>query len=176
MREEWLAHGYDQSTYDHRLLLLNTIARHKFESVLDVGAASGPDMMLLRIYKPDAVLIGFDLAPENVTQAQGKELDVYEADLYTELPKIADKSYDVVLSNGVMMYVERKCIKELVRIARNAVILSERDYDGGILKYIEEDLGLAVKVTKVDEATRDSWKKDGFIYEITLTPCTTNQD
>ncbi len=165
---KWLKLGYDQSTLQHRIVLRDIIFKHDFKTLLDVGAASGPDMALLRLADPSKILKGFDQAPENVQQAVERGLDVHQADLYYELPKMPDKSFDIVLSNGVMMYVERKCIKELVRIARNAVILSERDYDGGILKYIQDELGLAVKVTKITEETRDSWKENGYIYEITL--------
>lgn len=167
-KEEWLALGYDQGTYKHRVVLLDIIQKHSFETLLDVGTATGPDLALLRVADPTKTLKGFDQDPKNVRQAKESGLDVYEADLYLELPKIADKSFDVVLSNGVMMYVEHKCIKELVRIARKAVILSEKDPDGKILDYIQNDLGLAVTTTKITEEVRDSWKQDGYIYEIKL--------
>jgi hypothetical protein len=93
---------------------------------------------------------------------------LYKADIREELHKIPSNSYDVVLSNGVMMYCERPLMKELLRIARKTVVLSERDTGGHMINYLQGELGANLKVTKITGDIRDSWKEDGFIYEIVV--------
>lgn len=165
---EWLQMGFDPGTLKHRKLVLEKVAKYEPSSLLDVGCATGPDIALLKLKYPDIEITGFDLDPVNVEQAQHLDALVYQGDVYDELPGIPDKKHDVVLSNGVMMYVERKCIRELIRIAKKAVILSERDPDQNILHYIREEIHIEPIITKVTEATRDSWKNDGYIYELCL--------
>lgn len=168
LKDKWLAMGYDPETFKHRELLNGIIEQYfPFESLLDVGSATGPDMALVGLVMPSTKRVGFDKAIENVEQAQANGLNVTQADLTTHLAEIPDKSYDIVLSNGVMMYNDRKYLADLIRIAKNAVILSER---GETFMYTIplKELGYEPRITKVTEDIRPSWKEDGFIYEIAL--------
>lgn len=167
LKDKWLAMGYDQSTFSHRELLNGIIEKYfPFESFLDVGAATGPDMYMVGLVMPSTKRVGFDREIENVKQAQDMGLEVYQADLTTHLEEIPDKSYDIVLSNGVIMYNNKKYLSDLIRIAKKAVVLSER---GETSEYTEplKELGFEPLITKVTEDIRQSWMRDGYIYEIT---------
>lgn len=141
-----------------------------FETLLDVGCAHGPDLALIQ--ELGVKCSGFDITEIDV--AAGKErlpdCNLWVADIREELPKIPDNSYDVVLTNGVMMYMDSRCLRDVIRIARKAVVLSERDpgEERQIYKYLTEDMELKVKTTKISQEVRDSWKQDGFIYEVIL--------
>lgn len=175
--KEWTALGYDEGTWHHRQLLFETVKKHMpFKTLLDVGCAHGPDLAILNAELPDVACSGFDITEGDIEDGKVRvpNSKLWVADIREELPKIPSKSYDVVLTNGVMMYMDSKCLRDVVRIARKSVILSERDPgeegDRQIYKYLTEDMGLSVAVTKITREVRDSWKENGYIYEISPLP------
>ena len=165
--------GYDIGTLKHRELLIETVERYfPFESILDVGCATGPDLALIEMVMPTTRRMGFDLDPKNINEAKNKiNAELRQGDLREELKEIPDKSFDVVFSNGVIMYTSPKYAKEMLRIAKKGVILSERDpgqeEDRKISNYIKT-LGKKIFETRITEEIRDSWKTDGYIYEIVV--------
>lgn len=164
--KEWLEMGFDPSTLRHRELLAEKILAYKPRSVLDVGCASGPDLYLLNFIDPSLELYGIELDGGDANKA-GEFFMVIQGDLRDILPTIPKKSVDVVFSNGVIMYTEPKWIKEMMRIARKAVILSEKEpYNG--LQFSEEYAKEITSVTHITGDIRHSWKNDGHIYEIAL--------
>ena len=171
----WLSKGYDPSTFLHRDLLVSIVAKHaQFETLIDVGCSTGPDLALYELVFPNAKLTGFDVNAGDVEIARGKlasdfTTKVYHADLRQHLLELPDKSFDIVVSNGVMMYNDSQLLKELPRIAKRAVILSERDqYKGGRIAGYLEECNIPFKATKITKEIRHSWADDGYIYEITL--------
>ena len=168
-KKDWLALGYDGGTWHHRQLLVETLKKHlPFKTLLDVGCAHGPDLAIINADMPDVECSGFDITKGDIEDGQERlpNSKLWVADIREELPKIPDNSYDVVLSNGVMMYCERPLMKELLRIARKSVVLSERDTGGHMINYLQGELGTDPTITKITQDIRDSWKEDGFIYEI----------
>ena len=170
-KKAWVALGYDEGTWKHRKLLLETLKKHlPFDSLLDVGCAHGPDLALIHSAMPQIALSGFDITKEDV--ADGKTriplANLWVADIREELPRTPDKSYDVVFTNGVMMYQDKPLLKELLRIAKKTVFMSERTPGEHFTQYLQEECGITPKVTRITKDIRDSWGDDGFIYEITL--------
>lgn len=167
-RDKFQGMGYDMGTLNHRELLIETIEKYfPFESILDVGCATGADLALIQMVMPTTKRSGFDLSPENIKEAKekGVQADIKEGDLRDLLQDMKTDSVDVVFSNGVIMYVDVDYIKEMVRVARKAVILSERDPNTKIAQKLDE-IGKPWRLTEVTHGIRDSWGKDGFIYEI----------
>ncbi|HXF44200.1 MAG TPA: class I SAM-dependent methyltransferase [Candidatus Paceibacterota bacterium] len=121
--------------HPHRKILIEKIIKYSPTSVLEVGCASGPNLVLLAQKLPQAKLEGIDISPsaietgrrylelqkiKNVRLAVGNILN---------LKKFADKSFDVVFTDAVLIYVDKNKIenvlKEMVRVARKAVVLNE---------------------------------------------------
>lgn len=169
--EEFTKQGYDHTTYKHRSLLVDILKQHQpFDSLLDVGCGNGTDLVLIHHALPKVELTGFDVSPENIQEADSRGLPatLYQADLQAKLKEIPNKSFDIVFTNGVMMYNPKEFLRELPRIARKAIILSEHDPDQNMLNYIENEMERPVKVTKVTEDIRSSWVNKGYIYEIII--------
>ena len=163
----WLAQGFDSGTLEHRKQLLGVVVAYMpFETLLDVGCATGPDLFLYSLAFPNAKLTGIEIDQDNVKQAKGS-FKIIQSDLRDELPKTPDKSYDIVTSNGVMMYHDFKYINDLIRIAKKAVIMSERNpyKNRSIGEYLKNNQIQCI-ITRV--TGRDSWRDDGFIYNIKI--------
>lgn len=166
-KNNWLSLGFDFTTLPHRELLMEKITKHNPTSVLDVGCATGPDLALLKVLLPNTYLQGIDKEPQNIEEASRLDVDLVEANLIEALPQIRSKSFDVVFTNGVMMYNDRHWIKELLRIAKKAVVLSERFPTDEQEQYMVA-LGYQPTKTKITQEIRDSWKTNGYIYELML--------
>ena len=163
--------GYHSITFPHREMVVNIIAQHNPESVLDLGCANGPDLFLLKELFPNAKLIGIDRSPpETPSFAQISQGDITQC-----LPEIIEH-FDVVMTNGVLMYIDSARIpdilNEIERIATKAIVFSEvnpygpkefRDYE----KHFT-DKGYTVIVHKLPEDVRKGtpWEENGYIYEI----------
>ena len=170
-KQEWINKGFDASTLKHRLVLVEAVEKYApFETILDIGCATGPDVVLYEMAFPKSDIHAFDSTEGDIEI--GKKLvtrSILETkDLRQYLKDIPSLSYDIVVSNGVMMYYEPHRIADLLRIAKKAVILSERDpYKFNILDYLKAIRHEPV-VTKIDASIRPSWAENGFIYEIKL--------
>lgn len=164
--QEWKNIGFDQTTLKHRELVQEVIKKYNPESILDVGCGNGPDMALSEMNFPTAKVIGFDKDKSNtdfIHQHVSNKSFIGELELI--LPILRDGSFDVVLTNGVLMYVNRELFHELKRIAKKVVILSERDAEERILNVIKPFNPI---ITKIVGEVRETWKNDGYIYEIPL--------
>lgn len=142
----WWDHSWPQSyiesvNHPHRALLINAVAsRAPFTSVLELGAASGPNCYLLAKRFPKAMIEGIDVsrnavrmgnawfAREGVTNAL---LRVGSAIDY--LQTLSDRSIDVIITDATLIYVNPRDIgavlKEICRVARKAVVLVERHHE-----------------------------------------------
>lgn len=123
--------------HPHRSFLVQRIAGlAPASSILEIGCNTGPNLYLLAKKFPDAGIRGIDINPEAVQMGNdwlGQEgvlnvsLSVGRAE---ELGEFQDKSFDVVFTDAVLIYVNRDkilgVIKEMLRIARKGLILLER--------------------------------------------------
>ncbi len=183
--------------HPHRELILKRVSSYApFQSLLEVGCGNGPNLHLLAKAFPDAVFRGVDINPNFVKAGTKwfKENGVSNVGLLVgkanDLVGFPDKSFDIVLTDAVLIYVGpdkiRKVLTDAVRIARRAVILVEwhspdannplgvyerhwvRNYEA-LLKTL--DPNVSVKVFRLPEGGGfgdDLWKKWGALIEASI--------
>lgn len=128
----WVDDYWGSIHHPHRQFVIDVLGwTGSFDSVLELGSNCGPNLALIRQKFPfikDDKLGGVDLNPDAIMKAE-RELPGVKFWLAsaTELPFIADKSYDVVLADAVLMYLDPEEIKlamaEINRIAKKTVVI-----------------------------------------------------
>lgn len=143
------AEGYistDSFSHPHRQLLVEKIsANAPFTNVLEIGCASGPNLYLLAKRFPKARFIGVDINPDAVRRGFlfFKQQGMHNVSLFEgkadELEGFPDKSFDIVLTDAVLLYIGpdkiKKVATEIQRVVRKAIILVEHHSEQ------ESDLG-----------------------------------
>ncbi|MFC2004673.1 class I SAM-dependent methyltransferase [Chloroflexota bacterium] len=198
---EWVLGYWDSREHSHRALLQKKIAElSPISSVLEIGCNCGPNLYLIARRFPDIKIQGIDINP--IAIDKGKELlaaegitnvnlSIVKAD---ELGDFPDKSFDVVFTDAVLIYVGRdkikQVLKEMVRITNKGMILLEhqcsgfgngdrltlgirhnglwqRDYEA-LLKLITPES--TIQITKVTEDIwpDKEWQETGAIIKVRL--------
>ena len=145
---EWVwktsVHGCTSATYSdavehpHRAYLLEKLSKYyPFDSVLEVGCYSGPNLMLIAEKYPSVVVHGIDINSKSIDfgrrliaekELKNVTLQVSTAD---DLSLYEDKSIDIVFTDAALLYVGRDkigdAIGEMVRVAKRAIIFNEWD-------------------------------------------------
>jgi len=140
-RRGW-AESYQESiAHSHRDQIVAAVAQFgSVSAVLEVGCASGANLIRLRAALPETFLAGVDINREGIRVAKSYfdmendsyiELMVGKAD---QLDGVADQSVDVVLTDAVLMFVTpdqiEQVIEEFVRVSRKGVVLNEYFEEG----------------------------------------------
>ena len=190
------AEGYISSnsfSHPHRQLLIERIfANAPFTDVLEIGCASGPNLYLLAKKFPHSRFVGVDINPDAIRKGniffeqqgiRNVSLFVGKAD---ELERFPDKSFDVVLTDAVLMYVGpdkiKKVATEIQRVARKAIILvehhSKQENDLGshkekwwIRNYTKlfQPFSNQINTTKIPpEVWGGNWGKFGYVIEVKM--------
>jgi ubiquinone/menaquinone biosynthesis C-methylase UbiE len=197
---DWIEFYWDFRHHSHRPLLIEKISKFFPHSILEIGCNSGPNLYLLARKFPDAEIRGIDINPAAVQKGNdwlaeegisNVKLLVGKAD---ELGQFQDKSFDVVFTDAVLIYIGPDKIKdvmrEMVRITRKALILVEwhsfepkrkdpeglgvyhrgywkRDYAALLRKFVLEE---QIRVTKITEDIwpDKNWKEVGAVIEIVM--------
>lgn len=195
------AEGYwDNRELPSKQFLVEQVAAFSpVHSILEVGCNCGPSLYLLAKRFPQADIKGIDInaaaiqygnqqfAQEGISNVK---LMVTKAD---ELERFADKSFDIVFTMSLLMYIGPDKIKEisreLIRISRRALILMEwhlfetqdkdpfglgtyhygtwmRDYVALLKQFVRED---QLKVIKIPEEVWPDrgWQEWGAVIEVT---------
>jgi len=131
--EEWIESYWKSRNHPHRSLLVDRICKFSpIHSILEVGCASGPNLYHIAKKFPDAEVKGIDINP--VAVQKGNEwfrkegiLNVrLEVGKAQELNVFGDKSFDVVFTDAVMIYVSpdetEQVAREMLRIGRSLVL------------------------------------------------------
>ena len=199
--DEWVLSYWDSRNHSHRSLLLEKIAAFSpISSILEIGCNCGPNVYLIAQKFPGIKIQGIDINP--VAIQKGNELfasegisnvrlSVAKAD---ELEQFQDKSFDIVFTDAVLIYIGRDkiqgIIKEIVRVARKGLILVERhcfdskngdpnglgirrhsiwqrDYVALLKQFIPEGQIRVIKITE-DMWPDTGWQEAGAIIEVTL--------
>lgn len=135
--DEWVMSYWDSRNHRHRPFLIEKIAAfYPFSSVLEIGCNCGPNLYRLARKFPDTEIVGIDINPDAVRKgnellaAEGisnVRLLVAKAD---ELGQFQDKSFDVVFTDAVLIYIGpdkiRKVVRDMLRLARKGLVLLER--------------------------------------------------
>ena len=165
--------AFPKELHVHRLWLLAELGKQPFSNLLDVGCGKGLNINYFQEVYPDSWYAGVDIHPEDIRE--GKEI-------YRDDPKVAlveasaenlpfdDNSFDLVLTDGVMMYVQgyETAARELMRVAKKAVILCERDH---LTDKDYTQLFPGLKLVRKTEGWGDpTWETNGWImrWEKTL--------
>jgi SAM-dependent methyltransferase len=136
LSEENWAENYWKSRDDpHRFFLIEKICKYvPINHILEIGCASGPNLYHIAKKFPEADVRGIDISP--VAAQKGNEwfkqagfsnvkLEVGKAQ---NLKQFADKTFDVVFTDAVLIYISpdeiKQTIKEMLRIGR-IVVLNE---------------------------------------------------
>jgi ubiquinone/menaquinone biosynthesis C-methylase UbiE len=138
--KEWSARKYDRFYWEsvnhpHRDLLLSKVSAYSPSSVLEIGCNSGPNLLRIARAFPSAKLRGIDINRQSIdvgkkmfeeSGIKNVDLDVGRAD---ELGVFGDKSFDVVLTDAVLIYIGKDKIdtvaSEMLRIAKKAIVMVE---------------------------------------------------
>ena len=199
-RGDWIKGYRDSLNHPHRSFLVETISRFNPSSILEIGCNCGPNLYLLAKKFPDAEIRGIDINPMAVQEGgewfaqegiPNVRLSVGKAD---ELVQFQDKSFDVVFTDAVLIYIGPDKIKEImknaIRITRRALIFMEwhsfepqrkdpyglgvyeqgnwkRDYVSLLKQFVIEE---QIRVTKIPEETwpDKNWKRWGGVIEVIL--------
>lgn len=128
--------------HPHRRFLFDRIAAHApFDSVLEVGCASAPNLIGLSRRYPRTRFRGIDISRSAIAAGQrrlaadGIENVSLDVASISTLRGCADQSIDLVLTDAALIYVAPDridaVVADLVRIARRSVVLFEYHRDGG---------------------------------------------
>ena len=172
----------------HRKILVDVIVKYRPKSVLEIGCASGPNLVLLSQKLPNVKLKGIDVSAKAIETGQkyleSKNVKNVKLNIgnVLNLKNFPDKSFDVVFTDATLIYVDKNKIenvlKELTRITRKAVILTEWNIESYESHYIghwahnykkifkEIAPGAEIKLTKINpEIWPGDWAKYGYIIE-----------
>lgn len=189
-RRNWAEDYLCTTEHPHRDQIVESVVEFQdIGSVLEIGCASGANLVRLRNALPHVHLIGVDINRKAIRVARdyfdsiGDEkvdLIVGRAD---RLSDIYDNSVDVVLVDAVLMFMAPdrigKVLAEIARIASKGIVLNEyhKDgelkglFDGGrwiydlsaLLKRCLPDADIHIKKSAF---TGGDWNKYGYLIEV----------
>jgi ubiquinone/menaquinone biosynthesis C-methylase UbiE len=197
---DWIKGYWDSQDHPHRPFLMERISKFSPNSILEIGCNCGPNLRLLAKKFPDAKIMGIDINPMAVQKGNewlaqegitNVKLSVGKAD---ELRQFRDKSFDVVFTDAVLIYIGpdkiKEVIGEMIRITRRAGILVEwhsfeserkdpkglgiyykslwkRDYVALLKQLVREE---QIHVTKITEDIwpEENWKRWGGVIEVII--------
>jgi ubiquinone/menaquinone biosynthesis C-methylase UbiE len=133
--ENWIESYWKSRDHPHRTFLAEKIGKFSpIRSILEIGCASGPNLYNIARKFPDADLRGIDINPMAVKKGnewfrqEGISNVKLEVGRVQELAQFADKIFDVVFTDAVLIYISpseiEEVVKEVLRIGR-AVVLCE---------------------------------------------------
>lgn len=141
---DWNRHYTDTWNHPHREVICNKLRSWKWVSILEVGCASGPNLIKIWGQFPKADVAGVDINPDAIQTAQNIFRDLTK-DWFKEfgvrrvLPwfkvnsanniMISDDATDIIMSDRTLIYVGSRDIKkyllEMKRVTRNRIMLVE---------------------------------------------------
>jgi len=199
--DEWVMSYWDSQNHSHRPFLIEKIsAFYPFSSILEIGCNCGPNLYLIAKKFVDIEARGIDINPRAIEKGNelfasdgisNVKLSVGKAD---ELGQLQDKSFDIVFTDAVLIYIGPdkilRAVKEMIRIARRALIFVEwhddssqgkvrcslgvyhlgcwkRDYTSLLKQFVAEK---QIYLTKIPYTMwpGDDWGKFGYVIEVIL--------
>lgn len=193
---DWVRGYWDSQDHSHRNFLIERICKFSPSSILEVGCNCGPNLYLLAKKFPDIEIRGIDI--NSMAVQKGNEwfkqerisnvkLLVGKAD---ELKQFPDKSFDVVFTDAVLIYIGpdkiKKVIEGMLRVTRKSLILLEwhcfnsksnpagvyvglwmRDYVALLKEFVPEN---KIKVIKMPEELwpDENWQRYGGVIEVVM--------
>jgi ubiquinone/menaquinone biosynthesis C-methylase UbiE len=177
-RENWIKSYAETKNHKHRDKIIKILKKWKFDSLLEVGCNAAPNLKRIEEEFPDVKLAGIDISEGSIETA--KKL-IPKAELYTgvaeKLP-FADKSFDVILSDAVMFYLDyfeiEAAMKEIKRVGKKYLLMVELQqygnknigsYFGRNYEELLKDFNFKdIKLVKMPKKDWDStvWQEHGY--------------
>lgn len=145
----WAERSLSPASFEHphRAFLLDRIAPWApFDSLLEVGCASGPNLFLLAERYPAARFYGAEINGKAVRRGnrhareRGADVSLFRTSA-DDLSLFADKSVDLVCSDSALICVGpdkiRRVLREMVRVARRGLVLNEWHHGGDGVVYLD---------------------------------------
>lgn len=175
-----------------RKFLIEKISNYyPFNSVLEIGCASGPNLYLLAKKFSEVKFYGIDISKKaiKIGKEYSKEGGIKNIFLSTNkaenLKQFSNKSIDIIFTSAILIYIGpdkiSDVIKEILRVASRAIIINEwhsnspksfynghwiHNYKLLLTKFVSEE---KIKFTKLPpELWSGSWSKYGYIIEVVL--------
>jgi len=131
--EGWVESYWKTRDHPHRAFLVERISKFSpIHSILEIGCASGPNLYQIAKKFPDADVKGIDINPMAVQKGnewfrkEGLSNVKLEVGKAQEPTGYADKSFDVVFTDAVLIYIHpneiRQVIMEMLRMGRVLVL------------------------------------------------------
>lgn len=197
---EEIKKGFSNLNHSHRQLLLKKISAFQpIYSILEVGCGYGPNLYLLAQKFPNIALTGIDINSPSIQEGNkfltkekisNVKLSIGKVN---ELNKFQDKSFDIVFTDALLIYIGpdkiKKTIQEMLRITRRALILVEwhykeqnkdpqglgvyhwgcwkRNYVNLLKQFVPED---KIRITKIPKELwpAENWQNLGYIIEVKI--------
>ena len=177
----------------HRKFLVEKVSNFlPIHSILEIGCGTGLNLYLLHKKFPNAELRGIDINPNSVEHGNkwfkkegisNVKLLVDKAD---ELRQFQDKSFDIVFTDAVLIYIGpdkiKEVIAEMLRVTHKALIFGEwhclgnplgiyvghwaRDYKTLLKEFVPEE---KMNITRIPEDSFNgdkNWYKYGAVIEV----------
>ena len=134
--KNWVEEYWGSINHSHRHLILKAIRRIGcFDSLLEMGSNCGCNIAYLKEKLPDsrAKFLGVDINIDALFTGMERMPDVrFLRCPLLDLDFIKDDSFDIVLSDAVLLYVEdgKKIIDIMAKIAKKGIILAEWKAEG----------------------------------------------
>ncbi|OGG39570.1 hypothetical protein A2127_01655 [Candidatus Jorgensenbacteria bacterium GWC1_48_12] len=177
--------------HSHRKFLFQVIERHApLGKVLEIGCASAPNLIILSQKFPETEFQGIDISENAISVGKKyvKEHNIPNISLKAgnadSIKNFPDKSFDVVFTDAMLIYIGpekiKEVLKEIIRISKKSVILVEwlsekrQAYIADHWSYnwhlLFEELGVSdTRITRFsDESWQGEWAKRGCIVEVSL--------
>lgn len=172
---EWIKNYAETIDHPHRKNIIGELSQQHFDSLLEIGCGMGVNLQLIE-KTFNVKTEGVELNPYAVEYGKklGLNLKVGEAENIHYEPK----SFDVILTDACLIYIEpkeiKKLVKKMIRIARKKIIMVEWYSPSKTGKLIEDhwardyeklfaDYGIKCTKKKIKWEEKN-WKKLGFIF------------
>ena len=189
-RKNWL-NGYSSPeaiNHPHRKIIVGALKSFPWFSLVEIGCASGPNLVNIVKFIPNRQIGGTDVNPEAIAECEkifkGGHFNVCPADDIM----MSDKSADVVLTDACLLYVGpfriRKHLQEIKRVARSHIVFCElhsnsffrrwwlrltRGYHAHNFQRLLESEGfydiVKYKLTENDWPGGTPWREFGYIFK-----------
>lgn len=182
-RRNFAQDQWDNFNYPHRNLILEELKKIQWESLLEVGCGAGPNLRRINDEFEGVKLAGADINEECIEFGRKMLPDVSWVLTDAIALPFEDKSFDVVLSDAVLIYANPErvetMISEMKRVAKKAIILCEWHDDSlnkfgtpmaghWVRNYIKLlGGGETIKITNWPDGDED-WNKLGHIIVYNL--------
>ena len=192
---DWVNGYWESRHHPHRKFLIEKLTAQPIESALEIGANCGPNLYLIAKKFPDARLEGIDINEiavergKNFLKKEGVDNVILRTASIGALKDYPDKSFDIVFSDAVLIYVGpdkiTDTVREILRIARKKIFFLEwhevsgddsdgmgiyhfghwkRDYIKLLANFIDENRVRATKIPDNLWPGKD-WSRMGYLIE-----------